>query len=281
MPEINKKADKTTAIGALQMLLGAFLIVIFGIIVLISRIWSLITNGSSSLPLIIFLISLIAGVFLIFKGYGNYKVASRFRRLSGVIGEDKKIELSILEKTLGWNQEDSIRYIEKQTKYGFWPETFLDTKNKLFVLDYTPTNLKTDSGNQTQDELLGSANDNIHEMETVTRSIEDTDLKAQVETLTAIAKQVYSQIEEFPDKATQVRQLSNYLLPTMVKLLKEYVEIQNQSVKSDSMLETMNEIKEMTFSVEAPFKKQLDALYSDNSLDVSVEIEVMKKILDM
>jgi len=229
----------------------------------------------------LFLISLIVGVILICKGYGKYKLASRFRRLSRAIGEDKKIEISTLEQKLGWSNEHLLRYIQKQTNHGFWPETFLDTKNGLFILDYSPTNLKTDSGNQTQDELLGSANDSIHEMEAVTRSIEDTDLKAQVDTLTAIAKQVYNQIEQFPDKASQVRQLSNYLLPTMVKLLKEYVEMQNQSVKSDSMLETMNEIKDMTFSVEDPFKKQLDALYSDNSLDVSVEIEVMKKILEM
>ena len=281
MPDTNKKADKTTAISVIQMFAGVFLIILFGIFALIGMVRSLIADVSSSLPTLLFLLNVIVGVFFIWKGYLNYKLASRFRRISRAMGDNTDMELSELAQKLGWKHDKLLRALRQQRAHGFWPDSYLDTDNGTFVLGYTPAYLKTDSGNQVLDELLGAANKNIHEMATVNRSIEDQDLKARAEALIDIAKQIYSYIEKYPDKSSQVRQLSSYFLPTTANLLKDYLELQNQPVKSESMLTSMEKIKDMMGRIEAAFNKELNDLYSGKAMDVAVEIEVMDNMLDM
>jgi len=66
-----------------------------------------------------------------------------------------------------------------------------------------------------------------------------------------------------------------------VNLLGDYLELQNQTVKSENMIESMEKIKGMMTSIEAAFNKQLSDLYSGKAMDVSVEVEVMQNMLDM
>jgi len=279
MPDLNKKADKITAIGVLQMFAGGALILLFTIIATIGGVWSLLTDASFLIPLILLILSLIAGGFTIRKGYSNYKLASRFRRISRALGEDTYSNLAALEEKLGWSRKKLVKALKKQNAAGFWPGLFYNTYDGTIVQGHDPSNLSTDTGNQSLDELLKSANTHIDDLSEVSRSLEDTEFKAQVETLTDISKQIYEYIEKNPDKAGVVRQLSNYLLPTTVSLLKTYQNLQEQTVKSDNMTEAMQEIKAMMITVTDAFKKQLGNLYSEKTTDVAVEIEVMQKML--
>jgi len=279
MSNINKRADKITALSVIQMVAGVFVILLFGIIALISSVWSFFTDASSYLSAFIFLISVISGGFIIWNGYRNYKLSSRFRRVSRAMGEDTSVKLSVLEERLDWDQKKLLKALRRQIDRGFWPDSFLDTDKGLFTLGYDPTQLKTDSGNKTLDELLGTANDHIHEMVTASRSIADTDLSTQVETIVQVAKQIYAYIEKNPEKSSLVRQLSNYVLPTTVDLLSKYLDLQNQTVKIENMQEAMDKIKDVMNTIESAFKQQLNSLYSEKSMDVSVEIEVMQNML--
>ena len=281
MPDLNKKADKATAIGVLQIFAGGVLISVFTIIALINRVWVLLTNASSSLPFFLFLISILIGAFFIGKGYGNYKLASRYRRIHRTIGDDPDIELSVLENKLGWDRKKLLKTLRRQASLGYWPNSFLDTTNSVFILGYTPSHISSESGNLALDELTGKANGFIHDMTTVTRSIDDDELKSRVTVLTDCIKQIYSYIESNPDRASDVRQLTNYFLPTSINLLRNYVALQNQTVKSDNMNESMQKIADLMSTLEEAFKKQLNDLYSNKAMDVSVEIEVMQNMLGM
>lgn len=279
--KVNKKADKTTAVSVLKIFTGSFLIVLFGIIALIGRVWTLITDGGGiSMTAVLFLISLIVGAFLIGSGYKNYKLAGRFRRVKRAMGEDTSITLSELEQRLDWNRDKLLKALRRQTARGFWPEAFLDTVGGTFVLGYDPSDFTTNSGNETLDELLGTANGHINELAAINRSLEDAELALRVDTLIDIAKQIYGYIEKNPEKSCIVRQLSNYLLPTTTKLLASYLNLQNKPVKSENMLDAMQKIKDAMSTIEAAFAKQLDSLYSEKTMDISVEIEVMEKMLE-
>ena len=277
MIDSNKRADRFTAAGALQMILGGVLIILFG---LLSGALALFLDGSA-LPVILLLAGIGIGTLLLIAGFGNYKLASRFRRISEVMGENTKVELSAITSKLGWSRESILKYLRKQTARGLWPDSFLDESKGVFILGYSPTELKTDSGNQAVDEVLRDASGYIHEMTTINRSIDNPDLSKQVDTLIDIAKQIYSYIEKNPDKAGIVRQLSNYFLPTTVKLLTTYLELQNKTVKSDNMLEAMLKVSQVIGTIVEVFKKQLDSLYSEKAMDLAVEVEVLQSMVDM
>jgi len=275
-----KKADKTTAAGVIQMLAGGLLILLFGIVAIFGRIWSLFSDSASSLPTQLFLISIVIGAFIIWKGYRNYKLSSRFRRIHRIMGESTYIELTEIEQKLYWNRRKLLKVLHRQASHGLWPESFIDDANGVFVLGYSPAHRSINSGNMALDEVINAANERIHDMATINRTIEDKDLRTQVDVLIDIARQIYNYAAKNPEKTGQLRQMSNYLLPTTVKLLTDYAQLHNQPVKSENMLESMQKIKDMMNTIEAAYRKHLSDLYENKSMDIQTEIEVMKKIID-
>jgi len=281
MSDVNKMADKTTAIGVLQIFAGALLILLFWVISMVSRVLSLVNDASSALSTTLLIASVVIGGFVIYRGYVNYKLASRFRRIYRAMGDDTYMNLTQLEQKLGWSKEKLQTALRRQISYGFWPESFLDTDNGVFVLGYDPAQSKSETGNKAVDEILGTAYGLIHDMVTVNRSIEDEQLKAKADTLVETAKQIYGYIEKSPEKSGLVRQMTNYLLPTTINLFRDYVELQEQTIKSDNMIESMQKINDMTNTIDAAFKKQLNILYEEKAMDVSAELEVMQNIIDI
>ncbi|MCL2426471.1 MAG: 5-bromo-4-chloroindolyl phosphate hydrolysis family protein [Oscillospiraceae bacterium] len=275
----NAKADKTTAVGILQIFLGGVLILASLIIALIGAAWSFIFDVTGSTTAIITLACLVSGILLIWRGGMNYKLANRFRRAYVAMGENTVIKLSVLEQKLDLNRDKLVKSLRLQISRRYWTETFLDEENGVLVRGYNPTHLKSESNNQAISEILNKANGYIHEMVTINRVIDDEDLKVQVDTLASLSKQIYEYIDKNQEKVSQVRQLTNYFLPTTVELLTTYRELQEQTVKSDNMANSMQEIKDMMATIESAFRKQLDAIYGDKVLDASVEIEVMKGIM--
>jgi len=280
MTDVNVKADKKTAIGVIQILIGSILFFIFLIIALLNRVWASITGDTISTSAAIIFICIIISGFIIWKGFRNYKLASRYRRIFKAIGNDTSIKLSALEQKLGWDKNKIKKAIKQQISLGYWVNPYIDDVNEIFILRYNPVQLKTDSENKAINDILNKANNYIYDMSSRSRAITDEDLCNQVNILIDIANQVYDFVEKEHEKARLVRQFTNYFLPTTVELLTSYLEIQNQTVKTDSMIESMEKIKDMMKIIETAFKKQLDTVYSDKALDVSIEIDVMKGIID-
>ncbi len=71
----------------------------------------------------------------------------------------------------------------------------------------------------------------------------------------------------------------NYYLPTTINLLKEYDEFRKQETKSESIIETMKKIERVLGTIVVAFKKTLDDLYKNKALNISVDIEVLERII--
>jgi len=272
---MDKKADQTTAISVLQYITGAL---IFIICMILSMVTSLLMQDSI-VPTVLMVSGIAIGTLLTCRGVVNYKRASRYRRIRKAMDGAKSIEVAELQRKLGWPKDKIISAIQNQTAYGYWPDSHLDREKGMFILGYSPSHIAAETGNTVVDELLKEANSHLHDMATAARTIEDEQLKVQTERLVDIAKQIYKAIEQNPDKQTKVRQLTNYFLPTTAKLLTDYVDLQNQPAKSENMEQSMQKIKESMSAIEETFKKQQEAIYNDRAMDISVEIDVLKKMM--
>ncbi|MCL2221402.1 MAG: 5-bromo-4-chloroindolyl phosphate hydrolysis family protein [Oscillospiraceae bacterium] len=276
MENIDKKANKATAIGVLQYITGALIFIICMILALVT---SLLMIDGSIVPTVLMVSGIAVGTLLTCRGVINYKRASRYRRIKKAMGNAKSMELTELQSKLGWPKDKIIGFIKNQKNHGYWPESHLDTEKGMFMLGYNPSHLAADTGNTATDELLKEANAHLHDMATATRSIEDETLRERAGRIIDTTKQIYKAVEQNPDKQSAVRQLSNYFLPTTSKLLADYVELQSKPIKSDNMQESMLKIKDAMTTIEESFKKQQEAIYNDKAMDISVEIDVLKKMM--
>lgn len=86
-------------------------------------------------------------------------------------------------------------------------------------------------------------------------------------------------MKEHPEKLKQIRQFLNYYLPTTIKLMEQYVTLQNQSVKTENITEGMQKIEDLLDKVIVAFQRQLDALFESDVVDITADIRVMEQMM--
>ena len=71
----------------------------------------------------------------------------------------------------------------------------------------------------------------------------------------------------------------NYYLPTTIKLMEQYVTLQNQSLKTENITEGMQKIEDLLDKVIIAFQRQLDALFEADVVDITADIRVMEQMM--
>ena len=84
---------------------------------------------------------------------------------------------------------------------------------------------------------------------------------------------------ENPDSVDDIGKLMEYYLPTTIKLLEAYEELDAQPVQGENILSSRREIEKTIDTLNTAFEKLLDDLFQDTSWDVSSDISVLEMML--
>ena len=97
--------------------------------------------------------------------------------------------------------------------------------------------------------------------------IPDERISAQIDLIERLTAQIFDCVRKNPKKLSQIRQFLNYYLPTTIKLMEQYVTLQNQSLKTENITEGMQKIEDLLDKVIIAFQRQLDALFEADVVD--------------
>ena len=111
------------------------------------------------------------------------------------------------------------------------------------------------------------------------RAIADEDISEELAQLEITMKRIIEQIRKDPSSAPNLRRLMVYYLPTTMKLLQAYRELDAQPVKGENILSTKREIREALGTINEAFERLLDSLFQDMAWDISSDISVMKTMM--
>ena len=109
--------------------------------------------------------------------------------------------------------------------------------------------------------------------------IPDERMSAQIDLIERLTAQIFDCVRQHPEKLSQIRQFLNYYLPTTIKLMEQYVTLQNQSVKTENITEGMQKIEDLLDKVIVAFQRQLDALFEADVVDITADIRVMEQMM--
>ena len=109
--------------------------------------------------------------------------------------------------------------------------------------------------------------------------IPDERMSAQLDLIERLPAQIFDCVRQHPEKLSQIRQFLNYYLPTTIKLMEQYVTLQNQSVKTENITEGMQKIEDLLDKVIVAFQRQLDALFESDVVDITADIRVMEQMM--
>jgi len=94
------------------------------------------------------------------------------------------------------------------------------------------------------------------------------------------AKRIFEHIENNPEKLPETRKLMNYHLPTTMKLIEKYCEYDGLEYQPQNVAEAKSDIEKALAAANEAFENFLESLYHTETLDVTTDAEVLKKMFE-
>ena len=118
----------------------------------------------------------------------------------------------------------------------------------------------------------------LDELRRVNDEIPDEEMTDKISRLEAVSTKI-EQAKADPEKLPQMRKFMDYYLPTSLKLLNTYAELDKQGIEGENISESKHRIEQTMDTLVKAFETQLDKLFASDALDVSTDIDVMENML--
>ena len=141
------------------------------------------------------------------------------------------------------------------------------------------TKEEASTGNAELDAILKQGAQSVSKIQSLNDEIPDFKLSAQIKQIEVLTEKIFAYVKEHPQDVRQIRQFLNYYLPTTIKLLEQYVVLQNQGMRMGNIDEGMKKIEDMLDKVIVAFQRQLDSLFESSVVDITADIQVMEQMM--
>ena len=142
-----------------------------------------------------------------------------------------------------------------------------------------PEKKEETTGNAELDAILKQGTEAVEKIQQLNDEIPDFKLSAQIKQIEILTEKIFAYVKEHPQDVRQIRQFLNYYLPTTIKLLEQYVVLQNQGMRMGNIDEGMKKIEEMLDKIIVAFQRQLDSLFESSVVDITADIQVMEQMM--
>lgn len=110
-------------------------------------------------------------------------------------------------------------------------------------------------------------------------AIPGVEISEKIARLELLTDRIFDRVEQNPGSVSDIRKLMEYYLPTAIKLLEAYEELDAQPVAGENILSSKAEIEATLDTLNVAFEKILDSLFQDTAWDVSSDISVLNTVL--
>lgn len=223
------------------------------------------------------------GAGVLWVGLGKRKQARRFRRYLAMIGKRKSISLEELSNASGHSAKQVRKDLEDMFELELFPMGYLDYSSSTLVLsgdglrDEKP---KSAPVKQEPAEKKENAQDAVlSEIKAVNDAIQDEKVSAQIDRIGVITAKILDFQRSHPEKSPQLHSFLSYYLPTTLKILRAYAQLESQGVAGENITAAMERIENMMDKVVEGFETQLDMLFHGDAMDITTDVEVLERML--
>lgn len=215
----------------------------------------------------------------------NLKRASRLEReLDKVVGGRDNIPLEELFAAAGVSPEQGRKILERAIDHGYFgADAYIDNRTDFLIvrgpapIPAQPAQPEPapDPADETQYQKL------LRQLHQAGQSLSDPAMQDKVERLEQVAARIFALAEKDPSKQEQLRKFVGYYLPTSLKLLHTYVQLDSQGVDGENITKTKQSIQRSLDLLVTAFENQLDKLFQADALDVSADIAALEGMLNL
>ena len=219
------------------------------------------------------------GLGVLGAGLLKRRAVHRYRSYLAMIGSHKAVSVSALSSATGSSPAKVRDTLEDMLDDGFFPLGYLDYGSDRLVLtsDGIPDPPKEEPAQEEPAE--DPQNAILEEIRAINADIDNPKLNQQIDRIGVITAKVFEYQRSHPQKSNQLHSFLSYYLPTTLKILRAYAQLEDQEVDGENISAAMERIEGMMDKVVEGFEKQLDQLFQGDALDITADVEVLERML--
>ncbi len=128
-------------------------------------------------------------------------------------------------------------------------------------------------------DMLESGHTFLAELDRADDRIRDENVRGNVLRMEEIIRKILEEVQKRPDLAPKLAMFMTYYLPTSVKLVKAYADMENQPVRGENIVTSQKEIANSLGTINDAYENLLDSFFADTAVDVASDISVMKTMM--
>ena len=226
---------------------------------------------------------LAGGLGMLFSGISMNRRSERYMNYLAYIGANREVPLAHMAATFGVSVSALCKDLRRMLTKGILPTGYLDlSEGKLFLTEMgyrAPEPRREAPPEETPQEAAAREDDILREIRQVNDSTPDEVMSAKIDRIEEITGKILKYQKEHPNKEGQLRSFLNYYLPTTLKILRAYAQLDAQGIEGENISAAKKRIEDMMDQVVYGFEKQLDKLFQDDAMDITSDVEVLENML--
>lgn len=219
------------------------------------------------------------------REYGNIKdLAQRMHKKEKFVVKDLEAMIRKGWFLQGYLDDQKVCLMTSKAAYDQYRELMAQAKQQKMQEQEKKDQQKADADRRAGldpkvQEVIEAGNRYIRKIRECNDAIPGEVVSEKMSRMELLTKRIFERVEQNPEAVTDIRRLMEYYLPTAVKLLEAYEELDAQPVQGENILSSKKEIEDTLDTLNMAFEKLLDDLFQDTAWDVSSDISVLKTML--
>lgn len=203
-----------------------------------------------------------------------------------ILSNSKEFPIGNLAQLTGESKSTIYKDLDKMINLGVFQEYFVDRHNDKLILQnveaYISRYQTIESQNASFANLDGASEAQafLEELRSINEEIKNPKLTEQISQIEVLTGKIFSAKKDKQDSNSDLSRFMSYYLPTTLKLLSTYAEMEHQNIQGDNITKSMKEIENMMSKVVESFEKQLDQMYKTDTMDIASDISVLEQMFE-
>ena len=275
------------------------------IFLIITLIGSVITafDVVSGLIIGIFAVAFISFAVMTYVGVDMVRTVGRFRQYVSVLRDREFCDIKEIASATGRDVRKVLKDVKKMITKGWFCQGHLDEKESCLMVSEHAWNqytaLMEDMKQRKAEEqaaqkkmqeeydrlspevqkIVQAGDEYVRRIKAANDAIPGEVISAKISRMELLVDRIFDRVEQNPDSVNDMRRMMDYYLPTTMKLLEAYEELDAQPVQGENIISSKKEIEDTIDTMNLAFEKLLDSLFQDTAWDVSSDISVLHTML--
>ena len=275
------------------------------IFLIITLIGSVITafDVVSGLIIGIFAVAFISFAVMTYVGVDMVRTVGRFRQYVSVLRDREFCDIKEIASATGRDVRKVLKDVKKMITKGWFCQGHLDEKESCLMVSEQAWNqytaLMEDMKQRKAEEqaaqrkmqeeydrlspevqkIVQAGDEYVRRIKAANDAIPGEVISAKISRMELLVDRIFDRVEQNPDSVNDMRRMMDYYLPTTMKLLEAYEELDAQPVQGENIISSKKEIEDTIDTLNIAFEKLLDSLFQDTAWDVSSDISVLHTML--